>query len=40
MRTFLTSGAFERIAEAPDCSDDAKKVQGRRPTNRKIAYGC
>jgi len=37
MRTFFTSGAFARIAEAPDWSDVAKKVQGRRPTKRKIA---
>ena len=40
MRTFLTSAAFARITEAPDCSDVAKNVHGRRPTKRKIAYGC
>src|SRR5438093_9114067 len=40
IRTFFTSGAFARIADAPDCSDVAKNVHGRSPTNRKIAYGC
>src|SRR5207247_11359516 len=40
MRTFLTSGAFARIADAPDWRDVAKNVHGRRPTKRKIAYGC
>jgi len=40
MRTFLTNGALARTAEAPDWSDVAKNVHGRRPTNRKIAYGC
>src|SRR6266550_5463400 len=40
IRTFLTSGALARIADAPDWSDVAKKVHGRSPTKRKIAYGC
>src|SRR5438034_11283845 len=40
IRTFLTSAAFAKIAEAPVWSDVAKKVQGRRPTKRNIAYGC
>src|SRR5438876_1138960 len=40
IRTFLTSGAFARIADAPDCSDVAKNVHGSSPTKRKIAYGC
>src|SRR2546425_9931095 len=40
IRTFLTRGAFARIADAPDWSDVAKNVHGSRPTKRKIAYGC
>src|SRR5437867_12854750 len=40
MRTFFTSEALARIADDPDWSEVAKNVHGKRPTNRKIAYGC
>src|SRR5258705_13986091 len=39
-RTFFTIVAFETIDAAPDCSEFAKNVQGKRPTNRKTAYDC
>src|SRR6266852_7502928 len=39
-RTFFPIVAFETLDAAPDWSEFAKNVHGKRPTKRNTAYDC